>query len=108
MSKFTGWLRKYTGSIIAAFGMTLLAILTYGDLGELFTEQYWANVGGNLTSLGALSVGLVMIQVSIKQGISEQALSAGLNTQNTKDKYVVHKEYITRNQSKYVYTFSYQ
>lgn len=103
MSKFTLWLRKYAGSIMSVIGFVLLAILTYGDLGELFTEQYWQNVGGNLTSIGALSVGLVMIQVSIKQGISEQALSAGLNTQTTKDKYLEHKSLINKNRERYVY-----
>lgn len=103
MSKFTIWLRKYAGSIIAAVGLVLLAIVTYGDMGELFTEQYWANVGGNITSIGAISIGLVMIQVSIKQGVSEQALSAGLNTKNTKDKYEEHKTLISRNREKYVY-----
>lgn len=103
MSQFTIWLRKYAGSIIAAAGLVLLAIVTYGNLGELFTEQYWANVGGNITSIGAISVGLVMIQVSIKQGVSEQALSAGLNTQTTKDKYEEHKSLISKNRERYVY-----
>lgn len=103
MSKFTLWLRKYAGSIISALGFIILAILTYGDLGELFTEKYWQNVGGNITSIGALSIGLVMIQVSIKQGISEQALSTGLNTKNTQDKYVEHKDILKRNQERNVY-----
>lgn len=103
MSTFTKWLRKYAGSIVSAIGTILLAILTYGDLGELFTEQYWHNVGGNLSSISALSFGLVMIQVSIKQGISEQALSAGLNTKETKDKYIEHKGLLNKNRTKYVY-----
>ena len=103
MSKFTLWLRKYAGSIISALGFIILAILTYGDLGELFTEKYWQNVGGNITSIGALSIGLVMIQVSIKQGISEQALSTGLNTKNTQDKYIEHKDILKRNQERNVY-----
>ena len=103
MSRFTLWLRKYAGSIISALGFIILAILTYGDLGELFTEKYWQNVGGNITSIGALSIGLVMIQVSIKQGISEQALSTGLNTKNTQDKYLEHKDILKRNQERYIY-----
>lgn len=103
MSNFTIILRKYAGSIISSLGFVLLAILTYGDLGELFTEQYWQNVGGNISSIGALSIGLVMIQVSIKQGISEQALSAGLNTQTTTEKFKEHKELLTRNRERYVY-----
>lgn len=103
MSNFTLWLRKYTGSIISALGFIILAILTYGDLGELFTEQYWQNVGGNISSIGALSIGLVMIQVSIKQGISEQALSVGLNTKNTQDKYIEHRDILKRNQARNIY-----
>lgn len=103
MSKFTVFLRKYAGSIISSLGFVLLAILTYGDLGELFTEQYWQNVGGNISSIGALSIGLVMIQVSIKQGISEQALSAGLNSQTTTQKFTEHKTLLTQNRERYVY-----
>lgn len=103
MAKFTLFLRKYVGAIISGLGVILLAILTYGDLGELFTEQYWQNVGGNLSSIGALSIGLVMIQVSIKQGLSEQALSAGLNTKTTSDKFKEHKDLLTLNRERNVF-----
>ena len=87
----TTWLRKNIGIIISSIGLVLLIILTFGDMGELFTEQYWENVGGNLSSIGALSIGLVLIQTTIKQGVSEQALSTGLNTETTKEKYKQHK-----------------
>ena len=85
------WIRKNIGMIVSSIGLVLLVILTFGDMGELFTEKYWENVGGNITSISALSIGLVLIQTTIKQGVSEQALSAGLNTQSTKDKYKDHK-----------------
>lgn len=85
------WLRKYIGIIISVIGLAMLAILTFGDIGELFTDEYWKNVGGNLSSITALTIGLVMVQVSIKQGVSEQALSVGLNSEGTKRKYTEHK-----------------
>lgn len=103
MSNFTFFLKKYAGSIISSLGFVLLAILTYGDLGELFTEEYWQNVGGNLSSIGALSIGLVMIQTTIKQGIAEQALSAGLNTKATTDKFNEHKQLLALNREKSIY-----
>lgn len=103
MTKVTTWIRKYIGSIISTLGIVLLAIITYGDMGELFTEKYWENVGGNITSIGALSIGLVMIQVTIKQGIAEQALSAGLNTPDTKKKYDEHKALLNINREKSIY-----
>jgi hypothetical protein len=97
------WIRKNIGTIIASMGLVLLVILTFGDLGELFTEQYWKNVGGNLTAIGALTVGLVMVQVAIKQGVSEQALSNGLNTENTLNKYKEHKEILFKCREKEIY-----
>ena len=92
MNQITKWLRKNIGLIVSIIGVILLVILTFGDMGELFTEKYWENVGGNLSSISALTIGLVMIQTTIKQGVSEQALSAGLNKQETKDKYDEHKK----------------
>jgi hypothetical protein len=92
MNQITKWLRKNIGLIVSIIGVVLLVILTFGDMGELFTEKYWENVGGNLSSISALTIGLVMIQTTIKQGVSEQALSAGLNKQETKDKYDEHKK----------------
>ena len=91
MNQITKWLRKNIGLIVSIIGVVLLVILTFGDMGELFTEKYWENVGGNLSSISALTIGLVMIQTTIKQGVSEQALSVGLNKQETQDKYDDHK-----------------
>lgn len=91
MNQITKWLRKNIGLIVSIIGVVLLVILTFGDMGELFTEKYWENVGGNLSSISALTIGLVMIQTTIKQGVSEQALSAGLNKPDTQSKYTEHK-----------------
>lgn len=102
-STFTEWIRKNVGFIISGVGIVLLVILTFGDMGELLTEEYWKNVGGNLSSIGALTIGLVLIQTSIKQGVSEQALSAGLNTENTKAKYEAHRDIVKKNFEKQVY-----
>lgn len=99
----TGWLRRNVGLIVSSVGIALLVILTFGNIGELFTNVYWQNVGGNISSIGAMTVGLVMIQVTIKQGISEQALSKGLNTEHTKQKYQEHREIITKNREKSIY-----
>ena len=103
MTNFTETLRKNIGMIISIIGLVLLVILTFGDMGELFTKKYWENVGGNITSIGALTVGLVMVQVSIKQGVSEQALSKGLNTKETKEKYTEHRTLIEVCQEKSIY-----
>ena len=103
MDKITSWLRKNIGFIVSIIGLALLVILTFGDMGELFTEQYWKNVGGNISSIGALTIGLVLIQTSIKQGVSEQALSAGLNTDTTKNKYIEHKAAIKKCHEKQIY-----
>lgn len=99
----TKWFRKNTGFIVSAIGITLLVILTFGNIGELLTDEYWKNVGGNLSSIGALTIGLVLIQTAIKQGVSEQALSAGLNTKDTKEKYDDHKKIIKDNFEKQIY-----
>lgn len=96
-------LRKNIGTIIASFGFVLLCIITFGDLGEILTEAYWINVKNNLTSIGFLSISLVMIQVSIKQGISEQALQKGLNTENTTKKYEEHRNIIKENIDRTIY-----
>lgn len=97
------WLRKNAGIIASVIGVILLAILTYGDMGQLFTDKYWENVGGNISSISALTIGLVLVQVAIKQGLSEQALSKGLNTQNTKDKYEEHRKVREKCRSKQIY-----
>lgn len=84
-------LRQNIGTIIAGFGFILLCILTFGDIGEILTEEYWISVRDNMSSIGFLSISLTMIQVSIKQGVSEQALQKGLNTENTTKKYEEHR-----------------
>ena len=103
MPNLTLALRKYAGTIIASIGLILLTIITYGDMGELFTDQYWENVGGNITSIGATSIGILLLQIAIKQGVGEQALSVGLNTADTKAKYTEHKSLILKNRHKYIY-----
>lgn len=90
-------LRKNIGTVIAALGFLLLCVVTFGDLGEFMTENYWKNVVGNLTSIGFLSLALTLIQISIKQGLAEQALQSGLNTEHTTKKYDEHKALIVKN-----------
>lgn len=72
----------------------LLCIMTFGDLGEVVTKEYWLNVSHNLTSISFMTIGLTLIQFSVKQGLAEQALQRGLNTENTTKKYDAHKELI--------------
>ncbi len=84
-------IRQNIGVIIAAFGFFLLCIITFGDLGDFMTDEYWKNVKNNLMAIGYMSIALTMIQTVIKQGIAEQALQKGLNTKNTADKYGEHK-----------------
>lgn len=96
-------LRKNIGTVIAAFGFALLCILTFGDLGEIMTDAYWENVKNNLTSIGFMSVALTMIQVSIKQGLAEQALQRGLNTEKTATMYKLHKDIIKENNDRMIY-----
>lgn len=101
--QITNALRKNIGTIIAALGFVLLCIITFGDLGELFGEQYWENVKNNLTAIGFVSIGLTLIQVSIKQGLAEQALQRGLNTPRTTEKYDEHRKLIKDNTEKMIY-----
>ena len=96
-------LRKNVGTIIAFFGFILLCILTFGDLGDIVTEQYWENVKNNLAGIGFVSVSLTLIQVAIKQGISEQALQKGLNTDNTANKYQEHRALIKSCSDRLIY-----
>lgn len=103
MGKITSLIRKNIGAIVSVVGFILLVILTFGDIGELFTEKYWENVGGNLSSISVLTIGLMLIQTSIKQGIGEQALSTGLNSIDTTEKYNKHKKLIKENQEKHIY-----
>lgn len=89
-------LRRNIGTIIAAFGFTLLCVLTFGDLGELSSKEYWQGVYNNLTSIGFMSVSLTLVQTSIRQGLAEQALQRGLNTERTQQKYEEHRALIKR------------
>lgn len=100
---FTNMLRRNIGSIIACLGFMLLCIITFGDLGELFGKQYWINVWRNMTAISFTSIGLTFIQTSIKQGLAEQALQRGLNTEYTKSKYEEHKNTIKENNDKMMY-----
>lgn len=96
-------LRKNIGTIVAAFGFVLLCIITFGDLGEIMTEEYWQNVYENLTAISFVSIALTLIQVVIKQGIGEQALQCGLNTKPATLKYEEHKQLIKDCTDKQVY-----
>lgn len=96
-------LRKYIGTIIASIGFLLLCIITFGDLGEIVTQAYWASVVDNLTSISFMTIGLTLIQTVIKQGLAEQALQRGLNTELTAQKYQEHKEIIKNNRDKTLY-----
>lgn len=101
--KIIDGIRKNIGTIIAGFGFLLLCIITFGDLAEIITEEYWKNVLGNLTSIGMITVALTMIQVSIKQGVAEQALQRGLNTPAATAKWEEHKTCIKENTSRLIY-----
>ncbi len=72
-------LKNNIGSITATIGLVLLVILTYGNLAEINTIEYWQNVTKNIAGIGLLSIGLSMTQLTIKQGVAEQALRSGLN-----------------------------
>lgn len=98
-----GILRKNIGTIVAAFGFVLLSIITFGDLGDLMTDAYWENVKNNLTSISFMSISLTLIQVAIKQGVSEQALQRGLNTEKTAQTYIRHRDLIKSCTSRLVY-----
>lgn len=89
-----GVLRRNIGTIVTIIGFTLLCIITFGDLGEIATEEYWRNVRNNITSISFMTIGLSFIQVTIKQGLAEQSLQRGLNSENTRAKYDVHRNLI--------------
>lgn len=91
---FITLLRRNIGVLVAALGFVLLCIMTFGDLGELASEEYWRNVKENLTSIGFMSISLTLVQTSIRQGLAEQALQRGLNTDHTQEKYIEHKTII--------------
>ena len=91
---FIKTIRKNMGVIVAALGFFLLCIITFGDLGDFMTEEYWRNVRDNLMAIGYMSIALTLIQTVIRQGIAEQALQKGLNTDETTKKYEEHRELI--------------
>lgn len=99
----TGFLRKNIGVIIAGIGFFLLCIMTFGDIGEIVSEEYWRNVANNLTSISFTSIGLTLILAAIKQGLAEQALQRGLNTVNTSKRYEEHKNLIHKNTDRLIY-----
>lgn len=100
---FTNLIRKNIGSIVAFLGFMLLCIVTFGDLGEIFVEDYWKNVRENFLGISYISIGLTVIQIAIRQGIAEQALQKGLNSEQTARKYAEHREIITRLTDKQIY-----
>lgn len=100
---FTKMLRKNIGTIIACVGFVLLCIVTFGDLGEIFSEAYWENVRENILGISFVSIGLTFIQTSIRQGVAEQALQKGLNTERTTQKYEEHRAVIKQTNDKQVY-----
>lgn len=100
---FITLLRRNVGVLVAALGFVLLCIMTFGDLGELASEEYWYNVRQNITSIGFMSVSLTLVQTSIRQGLAEQALQRGLNTERTQEKYVEHRELIKSVTEKMIY-----
>ena len=97
------WIRKNIGAISAFIGFSILTIMTFGDIAKILTYEYWQNVWKNITGISAISIGLVFVQYTIKQGISEQALSIGLNTELTQSRYNEHNELIKRNIERRVY-----
>lgn len=97
------FLRKNIGIIITAFGFLLLCILTFGDLGEFMTEQYWKNVCNNIMAISYMTVALTLIQTVMKQGMGEQALQRGLNSKNTTEKYTEHRSILRECTDRMIY-----
>lgn len=100
---FMNILRKNIGTIVAVFGFILLCVITFGDLGEIFSEKYWSNVCDNLLGISFLSIGLTFVQTAIRQGVAEQALQKGLNSERTAQKYDEHKAFIRETNDKQIY-----
>jgi len=96
-------IKKNIGAISAIIGFAILTIMTFGDIAKIMTADYWRNVWNNVVGISFISIGLVLVQYTIKQGISEQALSVGLNTENTKNKYEEHKEAVKKNTERNIY-----
>lgn len=96
----TKWLRTNIGVITSSIGLLLLVLLMFGNPLEINTVEYWQSVYNNIMSLSLLAFGLVLVNTTIKQGISEQALSTGLNTEETTKKFQEHKALIKQGFSK--------
>ena len=88
------FLRRNVGTIIASIGFLLLTILTFGNIMEIMTDEYWQNVKANLTAIGFTTISLTMIQVTIKQGLGEQALQRGLNAPQAEAAYTSHRDLV--------------
>lgn len=101
--KILSGIRKNIGTIIASFGFLALCIITFGDLAEITTDKYWQNVLDGMTSIGFMTIALTMIQVAIKQGIAEQALQRGLNTETTTQKWKEHRDAIKNSQERIIF-----
>lgn len=100
---FAGMVRKNIGTIVAGLGFLLLCILTFGDIGEITATEYWTKVWENITAISFMSIGLTVIQIAIKQGLAEQALQKGLNTDKTAEKYNEHRDIVKRNNERMIY-----
>lgn len=100
---FIKLLRRNIGTIVAVFAFILITILTLGDIGDVLTANYWHNVYNNLTSIGYMTVALTALQVILKQGLGEQALQKGMNTERTTQKYEAHRTLIGKCQERLLY-----
>lgn len=100
---FANMVRKNIGTIVAALGFMLLCILTFGDIGEITAEAYWRNVWENFTAISFMSIGLTVIQIAIKQGLAEQALQKGLNTEKAAEAYQVHRKIVAESNERMLY-----
>jgi hypothetical protein len=69
----------------------------------LFGEKYWENVRQNIMGITFVSIGLTFIHTTIRQGVAEQALQRGLNTERTQEKYEEHRDIIKRNADRQIY-----
>jgi hypothetical protein len=85
-------IRKNIGSIVSLLGFLAFSILIYGGLSDIDGAHYWVNVYNNLTQIGLNSIAATLLQVLIKQGLAEQALQKGINTEDTILKYEEHRD----------------
>jgi hypothetical protein len=78
--------RKNIGTMCAAIGFLAMTVIKYGGSIDITTAEYWASVEHNLMRITFETVVLVFIQIIIKQGLCEQALQRGLNTEDTTER----------------------